>query len=167
VGWLDGKGVCTLSKGQGIKPHRWCCVWSTMVCWLNILISKSYNRCHKLIKISKYFILTPDCAGLNAKNIIIGPSIPKDETCQDQVGMSRASYQCNIGVKQCCTSIWIFKEGPLALSVFLIFQNKIIVYYGSLKKSKSKNGQSWLFQPQLSWWWISPQCPILNKIVCR
>jgi hypothetical protein len=32
VGWLDGKGVCVHSKAQGIKPHGWCCVWSTMVC---------------------------------------------------------------------------------------------------------------------------------------
>ncbi len=26
------------SKGQGIKSHGWCYVWSTMVCWLNILL---------------------------------------------------------------------------------------------------------------------------------
>jgi hypothetical protein len=32
VGWLNGKGVCLQSKGQRIKPHEWCCVWSTMVC---------------------------------------------------------------------------------------------------------------------------------------
>jgi hypothetical protein len=31
MGWFDGKGVCFQSKGQGIKPHEWCCVWSTMV----------------------------------------------------------------------------------------------------------------------------------------
>jgi hypothetical protein len=29
VGWLDGKGVSLKSKSQGIKPHEWCCVWST------------------------------------------------------------------------------------------------------------------------------------------
>jgi hypothetical protein len=23
VGWLDGKGGCFHSKGQGIKPHKW------------------------------------------------------------------------------------------------------------------------------------------------
>jgi len=32
VGWFDGKGVCLHSKGQGIKPHEWCYVWSTIVC---------------------------------------------------------------------------------------------------------------------------------------
>jgi hypothetical protein len=26
MGWLDGKGVFLHSKGQGIKPHEWCCV---------------------------------------------------------------------------------------------------------------------------------------------
>jgi hypothetical protein len=25
VRWLDGKGVCLQSKGQGIKLHEWCC----------------------------------------------------------------------------------------------------------------------------------------------
>ncbi len=108
----------------------------------------------KLIKISNFFYSYTWLCRSNAKNIIIGPSIPKDETCRDQVGMSRASYQCNIGVKQCCTFIWIFKEGPLALSVFLIFQKKIIGCSGSLKKSKSKNRESWLFQPRLKSTWI-------------
>jgi hypothetical protein len=42
VRWLNGKGVCWPSKGQRIKPHG--CVWSTMVCWSNILLSNSYNR---------------------------------------------------------------------------------------------------------------------------
>jgi len=32
VGWLDDKGVCLNSKGQKMKPHEWCCVWSTIVC---------------------------------------------------------------------------------------------------------------------------------------
>ncbi len=32
VGWFDGKGVCFQSKGQGIKPYGWCCVWLTMAC---------------------------------------------------------------------------------------------------------------------------------------
>jgi hypothetical protein len=32
VGWLEDKGICFHSKGQGIKPNGWCCVWSTMVC---------------------------------------------------------------------------------------------------------------------------------------
>jgi len=32
AGWLGGKGVCFQSKGQGIKLHEWCCVWSIMVC---------------------------------------------------------------------------------------------------------------------------------------
>jgi hypothetical protein len=45
VGWLDGKGVCLQSKGQGIKPHEWCCVQSTIVRWPNILLFNSYNRC--------------------------------------------------------------------------------------------------------------------------
>ncbi len=31
MGWLDGRGVCLHSKGQGIKPHKWCCVWAKMV----------------------------------------------------------------------------------------------------------------------------------------
>ncbi len=26
VGWLDGNGVWFHFKGQGIKPHEWCCV---------------------------------------------------------------------------------------------------------------------------------------------
>jgi hypothetical protein len=26
VGWFDGKGVSLHFKGQGIKPHEWCCV---------------------------------------------------------------------------------------------------------------------------------------------
>jgi hypothetical protein len=45
VEWFDGKGVCFHSKGQGIKLHEWCCVWSTMVCRLNIPLLNSYNRC--------------------------------------------------------------------------------------------------------------------------
>ncbi len=32
VGWLDVKSVCFQSKGQGMKPHEWCCVWSMIVC---------------------------------------------------------------------------------------------------------------------------------------
>ncbi len=24
--WLNGKGVCLHSKGQGFKPNKWCCV---------------------------------------------------------------------------------------------------------------------------------------------
>ncbi len=45
VGWLSGKGVCFQSKGQGIKPHGWCCGWSTIVFSPNILLTNSYNRC--------------------------------------------------------------------------------------------------------------------------
>ncbi len=26
MGWVDGKGVCFHSEGQGIKLHEWCCV---------------------------------------------------------------------------------------------------------------------------------------------
>ncbi len=26
MGWLDGKGACLYSKGQGIKPYEWCYV---------------------------------------------------------------------------------------------------------------------------------------------
>jgi hypothetical protein len=45
VGWFDGKGVCVHSKCQRIKPHKWCRVWSIMVCWPNIPLSKFQNRC--------------------------------------------------------------------------------------------------------------------------
>ncbi len=43
--WLDAKGVYLHSKDKGIKPHGWCCVWSTMVCSPNIFLSNFYNRC--------------------------------------------------------------------------------------------------------------------------
>jgi hypothetical protein len=38
MGQLDGKGVCLQSKSDGIKPHGWCCAWSTMICLLNIFL---------------------------------------------------------------------------------------------------------------------------------
>ncbi len=39
VGWFNGKGFYFHSKGQEIKLHEWCCVWSTKVNRLNILLS--------------------------------------------------------------------------------------------------------------------------------
>jgi len=40
-GGLMVRVFASILKSQRIKPHEWYCVWSTMVYWLNVLLSNS------------------------------------------------------------------------------------------------------------------------------